>query len=122
MVKPETVIAGHRRDELPEHAPLGKAPTVREMWDLHDCAWSQLLQELWRWHPQRPRDGDAIQEMLRRAQHDEEMLNKLLEYPKELQSSAEPCPYRKCYAARTPLKSATFERMNLDRANQAIGT
>jgi NADPH:quinone reductase-like Zn-dependent oxidoreductase len=24
-----------------------------------------------------------------------------------------PCPYRKCYPARTPLKSATFEKMKL---------
>ena len=31
------------------------------------------------------------------------------------------CPYRKCYPARMPLKSATFKKMKLSAANQAIG-
>jgi len=41
---------------------------------VHDCAWTELLDELFDWKPQRPHDKDAIQELLRRARHVEKQL------------------------------------------------
>lgn len=65
----------HARSPLPEHSPLPKERSLRAIWDLHDCAWSELLEELWDWKPQGKRDKNAIQEMLLRAKRDQEHLH-----------------------------------------------
>lgn len=73
--------------DLPERTPMPKRRALGEIQNLHDCAWSELLENLWQWKPQSPRDRQAVQEMLRRAQHAERLLKKLLN---ELELAREP--------------------------------
>ena len=49
-------------------------------------------------------EGDELTSGERRALHEALLAS---------WKSAEACPYRKCHLARTPLKSATFEKMKL---------
>jgi hypothetical protein len=43
--------------------PFPKRPTPNEILDLHDCACSQLLDDLFHWKSHRPCDADAIQQI-----------------------------------------------------------
>jgi len=77
--------------EAPLEVPwpiAGKQLTTHEIQDLLDCVWSELLENLWHWKPQSPRDREAVQQMLRRARHADEMLNERVESMRELQPSA----------------------------------
>src|SRR5438874_12594965 len=68
--------------EAPLEVPwpiAGKQLTTHEIQDLLDCVWSELLENLWHWKPQSPRDREAVQQMLRRARHADEMLNERVE-------------------------------------------
>ena len=60
-----------------EQRPYRRQRSPAEVLDVHDCAWTELLEELLDWKPQRPRDQDAIQELLRRARHVEKQLTDL---------------------------------------------
>jgi len=60
-----------------EQRPYRGRRSPAEVLDVHDCAWSELLDELLDWKPQRPHDKDAIQELLRRARHVEKQLSDL---------------------------------------------
>ena len=59
-----------------EQRPLRGQRSPAEVLDVHDCAWSELLEELFDWKPQHPHDRDAIQELLllRRARRVEKKL------------------------------------------------
>jgi len=60
-----------------EQRPYRRQRSPVEVLDVLDCAWSELLEELFDWKPQHPHDRDAIQELLHRARHVEKQLTDL---------------------------------------------
>jgi hypothetical protein len=72
--------ASRLRGPFPAHATWDEQGPYRgqrspaEVLDVHDCAWSELLEELFSWKPQLPHDRNAIQELLRRARSVEKQL------------------------------------------------
>jgi uncharacterized membrane protein YgaE (UPF0421/DUF939 family) len=57
-------------------APTFGAPLdQRQILTVHDCVWSELLNELVKWKPQNLRDRQAIQEILRYAKNAKKKLN-----------------------------------------------
>ena len=75
--------AARLRGPFPAHAtwdeqrPYRRQRSPAEVLDVLDCAWSELLEELFGWKPQHPQDRDAIQELLHRARHVEKQLTDL---------------------------------------------
>jgi hypothetical protein len=76
---------GERQASRLVHSPAqptwNEAPTFGAPLDpgqiltVHDCVWSELLNELVKWKPQNLRDRQAIQEILRNAKNAEKKLN-----------------------------------------------
>jgi len=69
------VPSGTIWNEQPAYA---EQQNPNQILDVHDCAWSELLQELFEWKPRKQHDRKSIRDLLRRVRGDEKPLNELL--------------------------------------------